>query len=141
MHSKSIPVYLISGGFRLVIDPIASILNIDYANVFANTILFDKYGSYHLTINQKSVLLTKVHSEWCIVLGEYEGFDHSEYTSESGGKARVIEMLKQQYGYQSVVMIGDGATDLETCPPAVRPIFKIQFICLSNKLTWINDYL
>lgn len=28
-------------------------------------------------------------------------------------------MLKEQYGYETVVMIGDGATDLEACPPAV----------------------
>lgn len=28
-------------------------------------------------------------------------------------------MLKEQYGFKTVVMIGDGATDLEACPPAV----------------------
>lgn len=29
LHEKSVSVYLVSGGFRLVIDPIAEILNID----------------------------------------------------------------------------------------------------------------
>ena len=52
-------------------------------------------------------------------LGEYEGFDENEFTSESGGKGRVIEVLKNQFGYKNVVMIGDGMTDFESCPPAV----------------------
>lgn len=28
-------------------------------------------------------------------------------------------MLKEQHGFKTVVMIGDGATDLEASPPAV----------------------
>ena len=28
-------------------------------------------------------------------------------------------MLKEKHGFKNVVMIGDGATDLEACPPAV----------------------
>ena len=51
--------------------------------------------------------------------GDYAGFDERELTSESGGKAKVIQHLKDRYGYQNVVHIGDGATDLEACPPAV----------------------
>lgn len=51
--------------------------------------------------------------------GEYAGFDESQPTAESGGKGKVISMLKEQYGFKTVVMIGDGATDLEACPPAV----------------------
>lgn len=31
----------------------------------------------------------------------------------------MISLLKEQYGFKTVVMIGDGATDLEACPPAV----------------------
>lgn len=27
-------------------------------------------------------------------------------------------MLKEQYDYENLVLIGDGATDLEACPPA-----------------------
>ena len=95
MHSRNIPVYLISGGFRVIINPIAETLGINVAtNVFANTILFNENG-------------------------DYDGFDEEELTSESGGKARVIELLKEAYGYDNVVMIGDGATDMEACPPAV----------------------
>lgn len=51
--------------------------------------------------------------------GEYAGFDESQPTAESGGKGKVISILKEQYGFKTVVMIGDGATDLEACPPAV----------------------
>ncbi|CAF0927516.1 unnamed protein product [Brachionus calyciflorus] len=93
LHSKEVPVYLVSGGFRLIINPIANLLNIDRKNVYANTLKFD-------------------------LNGEYLGFDECEMTSESGGKARVIENLKKLYNYDRVIMIGDGATDLESCPPA-----------------------
>ncbi|KAK9874831.1 hypothetical protein WA026_005645 [Henosepilachna vigintioctopunctata] len=50
--------------------------------------------------------------------GDYAGFDETQPTSRSGGKAEVIRLLKEKYGYQNLVMIGDGATDLEACPPA-----------------------
>ena len=33
-------VFLVSGGFRQIINPIASLLNIPLSNVFANTLLF-----------------------------------------------------------------------------------------------------
>lgn len=52
-------------------------------------------------------------------LGEYAGFDENQPTAESGGKGKVISLLKEQYGFKTVVMIGDGATDLEASPPAV----------------------
>lgn len=54
--------------------------------------------------------------------GEYAGFDESQPTCESGGKGRVISLLKEKYGFKTVVMIGDGATDLEACPPAVSAV-------------------
>ena len=67
--------------------------------------------------------------------GEYAGFDESQPTAESGGKGKVISMLKEQYGFKTVVMIGDGATDLEASPPAVSvhiesqhfPVFCFMF--------------
>lgn len=60
----------------------------------------------------------------CLVPGEYAGFDETQPTAESGGKGKVISMLKEQYGFKTLVMIGDGATDLEACPPAVSTRFK-----------------
>nr|DBA33390.1 TPA: hypothetical protein GDO54_001080 [Pyxicephalus adspersus] len=50
--------------------------------------------------------------------GEYAGFDEAQLTAESGGKGKVIGLLKEKYGFRNVVMIGDGATDMEACPPA-----------------------
>lgn len=71
--------------------------------------------------------------------GEYAGFDESQPTAESGGKGKVISMLKEQYGLKTVVMIGDGATDLEACPPAVSvscySVFFSIFRC-ANMNIW-----
>lgn len=52
------------------------------------------------------------------MIGEYAGFDENELTSKSGGKALVIQELKDKYRYNKIVMIGDGMTDAEACPPA-----------------------
>lgn len=45
-------------------------------------------------------------------------FDLSQPTSRSGGKGEAILKLKNAHGFEKLVMIGDGATDLEACPPA-----------------------
>ncbi|UJR31067.1 hypothetical protein I4U23_018577 [Adineta vaga] len=88
LHERNIPVYLITGGFHSIVDPVAETLNIPLKNVFANQLLFNKDGSY-------------------------AGFDEEEMTSDSGGKGRAIEYLKAKFGYQRLIMIGDGATDME----------------------------
>ncbi|XP_075221219.1 phosphoserine phosphatase isoform X2 [Lycorma delicatula] len=93
LHQRSIPVYLVSGGFRGVIGPIALELNIPLQNIFANKLKF-------------------------YLNGEYGGFDENEPTSRNGGKAEVMSILKKTHGYCNLVMIGDGITDLEACPPA-----------------------
>ena len=88
LHERQIAVYLITGGFHSIVDPVAEQLNIPLTNVFANQLLFNSDGSY-------------------------VGFDEDEMTSDSGGKGRVIEYLKKKYNYQRLIMIGDGATDME----------------------------
>ncbi|CAF1385353.1 unnamed protein product [Rotaria sp. Silwood1] len=88
LHERKIPVYLITGGFHSIVDPVAKKLNIPLKNVFANQLLFNDDGTYI-------------------------GFDEDEMTSDSGGKGRVVEHLKNQHGYQRLIMIGDGATDME----------------------------
>uniref|UniRef100_A0A1B6I462 Phosphoserine phosphatase n=2 Tax=Homalodisca liturata TaxID=320908 RepID=A0A1B6I462_9HEMI len=93
LHQRSIPVYLVSGGFRGLIGPIAIELNIPLQNIHANKLKF--YFN-----------------------GEYAGFDENEPTSRNGGKGEVIGLLKKEHGYSKIVLIGDGATDLEACPPA-----------------------
>lgn len=93
LHERNVKVFLISGGFRCIVEHVASQLNIPHDHVYANRLKF--YFN-----------------------GEFAGFDETQPTAESGGKGRVISMLKEKYGFEKVVMIGDGATDLEACPPA-----------------------
>lgn len=64
-------------------------------------------------------------------LGEYAGFDETQPTAESGGKGKVISLLKEKYGFKKIVMIGDGATDLEACPPAVSVQCIFPYIVIS----------
>lgn len=90
LQERHIDVYLVSGGFRSMIEPIAHTLSIPETRVFANTILFHEDGTYM-------------------------GFDTNEMTSRPfRGKVDVIEHLKEEHDYENVIMIGDGATDLET---------------------------
>jgi phosphoserine phosphatase len=93
LHQRDIHVYLISGGFRSIIVPVANELNIPAENVFANRLKF-----YYN--------------------GDYAGFDEDEPVSRAGGKGEVVKMLKERNEYSRLVMVGDGATDLQTCPPA-----------------------
>ncbi|GMH41969.1 hypothetical protein BSKO_09888 [Bryopsis sp. KO-2023] len=88
IHGRGASIFLISGGFRQIINPIAEMLDIGLDQVFANTILFKEDGSY-------------------------DGFDSNEFTSRSGGKPDAVKSIKEKYGYHPMVMIGDGATDLE----------------------------
>jgi len=81
-------VFLVSGGFRQVIHPLAIQLGIPLENVFANLLLFKDDGSY-------------------------AGFDESEFTCRSGGKPAAVRHIKKTFMLDSVVMVGDGATDLE----------------------------
>jgi len=93
LHARCVDVYLVSGGFSRIILPVAKMLNVPEENVFANVLQFDENG-------------------------DFRGFDLSQPTSDSGGKKQVCGLLKHRNGYQRLVMIGDGATDMEASPPA-----------------------
>jgi len=80
-------VYLVSGGFRQMIAPIAAAVNVK-THIYANSFTFHEDGSW------------KCH-------------DDTEPTSRAGGKAKVVAELKAKHGYKTVVMVGDGATDME----------------------------
>lgn len=87
-------IFLISGGFDCLIEPVADALEIPLCNLYANRLLFNYNGSY-------------------------AAFDTAQVTSRSGGKGEAIKMIKSMAGGETVVaMIGDGMTDLEACPPA-----------------------
>ncbi|XP_028786171.1 phosphoserine phosphatase, chloroplastic isoform X1 [Neltuma alba] len=98
LKAKHIDVYLISGGFRQMINPVASILGIPKENIFANQLLFGSSG-------------------------EFVGFDRNEHTSRSGGKATAVEQIRKAHKYKALAMIGDGATDLEARRPGAADLF------------------
>eukprot|EP00555_Chaetoceros_dichaeta_P011333 CAMPEP_0198258034 /NCGR_PEP_ID=MMETSP1447-20131203/7557_1 /TAXON_ID=420782 /ORGANISM="Chaetoceros dichaeta, Strain CCMP1751" /LENGTH=329 /DNA_ID=CAMNT_0043945067 /DNA_START=193 /DNA_END=1182 /DNA_ORIENTATION=- len=93
LRLADIDVWLVSGGFRSMIEPIAKQLCIDKANIIANTILYDADGTY-------------------------AGFDREELTSADMGKPKAVQAVKEKYGYETVIMVGDGATDAQAKPPA-----------------------
>lgn len=93
LRENGAQVFLVSGGFRLMIEPVAARLGVPKTNIFANTILFDDAGNY-------------------------TGFDATEPTSADGGKPAVVARLQADLGLETVVMIGDGATDMQAKPPA-----------------------
>ena len=80
---------ILSGGFRQAIRPLADFLGI--ARVEAVDLFFDEEG-------------------------RYTGFDEAYPTTRSGGKPEVVNRLKTELKPAKVVMIGDGASDLETKP-------------------------
>lgn len=94
LRRNSAEIYLISGGFDCLIEPVADALEIPLCNLFANKLYFNFNGSY-------------------------AGFDTNQVTSKSGGKGEAIKMIKGRFNSNKVVaMVGDGMTDLEACPPA-----------------------
>lgn len=100
LRTENKKIYLISGGFHSLIDPVAQELRIPLNNLFANKLLFDFNGNYG-------------------------GFDINQPTSRSGGKGEAIIQIRnfntsqlQTNKQLQIVMVGDGATDLESAPPA-----------------------
>lgn len=92
LQRKGIEVFLVSGGFRATIAPLAELLGVPQENVYANVILFDEET------------------------GEYAGFDAAELTSRSGGKCEAVRAIRAREARARpgpVLMIGDGATDAE----------------------------
>lgn len=110
LQDKGVGVFLISGGFRQIIYPVADVLGVPHSHVFANNFLFQPDS------------------------GEFAGFDEEEFTSRSGGKAAAIKHIKQVHGYQRLVMMGDGATDLEARQPGGADIF----VCYGGVVTREN---
>ena len=95
LHSLDKHVYLVSGGFRIMIEPVANTLNITKDRIVANTILF--------------------HND---ETGSYRDFDDTEPTSRDMGKPAALRSIQDAHGYETMVMVGDGATDAQAKPPA-----------------------
>ena len=79
-------IHIISGGLRQAILPLAALLGIAEENVHAVDVIFDEQGDYQDFVRQSPLAV-------------------------SGGKARVCRRLRMRYS--SLVMVGDGKTDLE----------------------------
>ncbi|KAL6644002.1 hypothetical protein ACP70R_018768 [Stipagrostis hirtigluma subsp. patula] len=80
------------------LSPVALELGIPPGNIFANRLLSGTSG-------------------------EYVGFDPTQPTSRSGGKAVAVQHIRQNGSYKTLVMIGDGATDLEARQPGGADLF------------------
>jgi phosphoserine phosphatase len=93
LHAAKKHVHLVSGGFRIMIEPVAQLVHVPMTNIVANTILFDADGNY-------------------------AGFDANEPTSRDMGKPAALRAIQEQRAYKCMVMIGDGATDAQAKPPA-----------------------
>jgi len=50
LHSRDIDVYLVSGGFYTVIEPVAKELHIPVKNIFANRLKFYFDGKFQIVI-------------------------------------------------------------------------------------------
>jgi len=88
-------VHIISGGLRQAILPLASVLNVPEHRVHAVDILFNADGSY-------------------------SNFDEKSPLARSGGKHDICKQLLN--GKHSLVLIGDGKTDMEAKQPGVTVI-------------------
>jgi phosphoserine phosphatase len=93
--SQGKEVHIISGGLRQAILPLANVLNVPEHNVHAVDIVFNEDGSY-------------------------QAYDENSPLARSGGKAEICKQLLQ--GKSSLVMIGDGKTDMEAKQPGVTVI-------------------
>ena len=93
LQQKNVDIWLVSGGFRIMIEPVAKQLDIPITNIVANTLLF--------------------HDD-----GTYRGFDPNEPTSADMGKPKALTAIQSKMGYETMIMVGDGATDAQAKPPA-----------------------
>jgi phosphoserine phosphatase len=88
-------VHIISGGLRQAILPLAAVLGVPESHAHAVDIHFNADGSY---LN----------------------FDGQSPLARSGGKAEICKQLLKKK--QSLVLIGDGKTDMEAKQPGVTVI-------------------
>ena len=99
LQARNIAIFLISGGFRELILPVADELGIPRENIFANRFVYQADESLQ---DKDGFPVIRVH-----------GFDPKEPTSREGGKPEAIRRIRAMHPYQTIVHVGDGKTDLE----------------------------
>ncbi|MGD1912720.1 MAG: HAD-IB family phosphatase [Rivularia sp. (in: cyanobacteria)] len=80
---------ILSGGYRLAINPLAVYLGVEF--IEAVDLYFNEDGSYR-------------------------DFDRNYPSTRSGGKPEVIKSLRNKYSPTKIVAVGDGVSDLESKP-------------------------
>ena len=98
LHARNVEVFLISGGFRELVLPVADAINIKRENIFANRFVY--MADDEIAENGYPVVRVR-------------GFDPKEPTSREGGKPEAIRRIRAMNPFNTVVMVGDGITDLE----------------------------
>ena len=93
LKSRGWTPVIISGGFRPLMGSLAEHLGIE--RVEAVDIFFQADGTY-------------------------SGYDTNYPTTRSGGKPEIVAALKREFSPAQFVMVGDGASDLETKPVVDR---------------------
>lgn len=92
--AEGIEVRVMSGGIRQAVVPLAIALG----------------------LTERAVAAVDVHFS---ADGEYAGFDRASPLARSGGKRTVLEQWLPELP-RPIMLVGDGATDLEARPPADR---------------------
>ncbi len=87
LRAKGWTPMILSGGLTQVIQPLAEFLNI--SDIHAVDLIFASDGSY-------------------------ASFDTTAPPTRNGGKPEIIDQLRKQLQAESIVMVGDGISDLET---------------------------
>ena len=80
-------IIILSGGFKRLIEPLASYLEIE------------RIEAVPLNLNED---------------GNYINFDANYPTTYNGGKPEIIKKLKAEFNPERIIMVGDGVSDLET---------------------------
>ena len=88
-------IAIVSGGLLPAVLAVADALGVDRSSVHAVDIYFDEEGAY-------------------------AGFDSDSPLSRAGGKLEVLAEVAAHPGAGSVVLVGDGVTDLEALPAIDR---------------------
>ena len=102
-----------SGGFATLIKPVAQQLHIPISNVYANVLQFADDGSYAGFDAEQP---TSASGKQAILI-DYQTKEKT-LLFVSGGKAVVCARILQQHRHKCLIVIGDGATDIEAAPPA-----------------------
>jgi glycerol-3-phosphate dehydrogenase (NAD+) len=135
LQARNVEVFLISGGFRELILPVADLLKIPRENIYANRFVYMSDDDARLDVDSASQTI------------RVTGFDRSQVTSREGGKPEAIRQIRAKKPLQTVVMCGDGITDLEAVEEAGGADLFVGYggvverqLVKDNADWWVTDY-